>query len=77
MDADASRRVRDGGCQVKTRIILFFTGCAISCLLFWLGGYSFNERGEASVWCAVCSLLLGFFLATYPGLDRDRNGGVG
>lgn len=45
---------------MKRLIIASSVGTAISCVVFWLGGFNFDQRGEAAAMAVVCSLALAF-----------------
>lgn len=47
---------------MKKIIIAASAGTAISCAVFWLAGFNFDQRGDAAAMAAVCSLAITFVL---------------
>ena len=42
--------------KFRLSVVLALGGLIIVPLLFWLGGYDFNERGKIAVMCAMGAL---------------------
>lgn len=50
-----------------SRLIVFTLAFVGMTVLFWVGGFDFNERGPMAVLWIVLSFFAGTLAATYPG----------
>lgn len=56
--------------KYKVAVAVFIGGLVIVPLMFWLGGFNFNQRGETAVMCGFLTLCVslggGLAAATFP-----------
>lgn len=61
--------------RMHQKIIISFVAFLVSPLLFWLGGYDFNTRGEPAVFCFLLGLAFGgIMLSVITLVDLERGG---
>lgn len=53
------------------KTIIIVLAASISPALYWIGGFDFDERGAAAVWCAVGALITGLIVS---GVIADDGG---
>lgn len=54
------------------RVIASISGAAFVLLLFWLGGFDFNERGQAAFWAAICATYAGLCIYLVPSWHEEQ-----
>ncbi len=52
------------------RIIVSSIIAALVPFIFWTGGFNFDERGFAAVYCVLMTLALFGFAYSYPGWEE-------
>lgn len=52
------------------RIICTIAAVALVSALAWVGGFDFNERGEAAVIVSMFAVFAAAFVYGYPGWDK-------
>lgn len=57
---------------MKTRSKLALACATLVPILFWLGGFNFDHRGEGAFFCGVLTLACGVMGYTFPGKLADE-----
>ena len=50
----------------RKRVAISIIGIAVSCLLWWIGGYDFDARGDAAITLALTIIFIIFIAWTFP-----------
>lgn len=49
------------------RILISIGSAALAPLLFWIGGFDFDRRGEGALCCALLTIMIAGLVYYYPG----------
>jgi hypothetical protein len=52
------------------RILCSIGAGLVVCLLAWLSGFDFSERGDGALFVAICALIAAGWVYAYPGWEE-------
>ena len=56
--------------HIKSRVASMLLFISIVCMAFYIGGFNFDERGEAALYCFAFSILFGFVGFIFPFQEK-------